>query len=146
MLVQVRVGSPELALTYTFNSDLSTHSIEEALNSLVEHVTCKLCHQTLKEKIRDVVTKWSMVKVSGYKMSLCIRLLRVEYATRDGNISQIMRFPCANMLRGLALLRGSLHPGSQVHLAVGYCLAILTHCIFNTADDLTLTMVIDIHC
>lgn len=43
--------------------DISTNSMQSVLNPLIEHLTCQLCHQALKDRIRDVTVQWASVKV-----------------------------------------------------------------------------------
>ena len=37
--------------------------MESALNPLGEHLSCDLCRQALKERIKNLVVQWSVVKV-----------------------------------------------------------------------------------
>ncbi|KAF8639329.1 hypothetical protein AX17_001577 [Amanita inopinata Kibby_2008] len=50
-------------LAWDARADLSTHSMQSALNPLTAHLTCELCHETLQQRIKDVVVKWASVKV-----------------------------------------------------------------------------------
>ncbi|PPQ86568.1 hypothetical protein CVT25_006160 [Psilocybe cyanescens] len=43
-------------------ADLSTHSMHSALNPLMEHLSCAMCHQALEDKIKAVVVQWASVK------------------------------------------------------------------------------------
>ncbi|KIM37409.1 hypothetical protein M413DRAFT_273980 [Hebeloma cylindrosporum] len=54
-------------LVWDARLDLSTHGMEKVFKPLMADLTCELCCQVLKEKIKNVVTKWATVKVSGYK-------------------------------------------------------------------------------
>jgi hypothetical protein len=49
-------------LAWDARPDLSTSTIESALGSLQEHLTCGLCQQTLKSRVRQLVIEWSNVK------------------------------------------------------------------------------------
>ncbi|KDR71840.1 hypothetical protein GALMADRAFT_253611 [Galerina marginata CBS 339.88] len=42
--------------------DPSSHSMQSAFNPLLGHLTCELCHQALKDRIKDVVIRWVSVK------------------------------------------------------------------------------------
>ncbi|PFH45446.1 hypothetical protein AMATHDRAFT_51658 [Amanita thiersii Skay4041] len=42
--------------------DLSTHGLQIALDPLTEHLTCELCHQTLRQRIKDVVVQWASLR------------------------------------------------------------------------------------
>ncbi|KAF8885571.1 hypothetical protein CPB84DRAFT_1827245 [Gymnopilus junonius] len=49
-------------LAWDARPDLSTHSMRTALNPLMEHLTCELCIQSLKDRIKAVVVQWASVK------------------------------------------------------------------------------------
>ncbi|PPQ94267.1 hypothetical protein CVT25_004924 [Psilocybe cyanescens] len=51
-------------LVWDARPDISTHTLGNALNPLLEHLTCKLCEKSLKDKIKDVMVRWTAVKVS----------------------------------------------------------------------------------
>ncbi|KAF9488094.1 hypothetical protein BDN71DRAFT_542634 [Pleurotus eryngii] len=42
--------------------DVSTSTMEVALRPLQEHLSCDLCQDTLRERIKDVIVQWSIVK------------------------------------------------------------------------------------
>ncbi|KAJ8523472.1 hypothetical protein ONZ45_g104 [Pleurotus djamor] len=44
--------------------DVSTSTMESALKPLEDHLTCDQCRLTLKQRIKDVIVQWSIVKVS----------------------------------------------------------------------------------
>lgn len=37
--------------------------MESALRPLSEHITCDLCQQALKDRIKNLIVQWSIVKV-----------------------------------------------------------------------------------
>lgn len=37
--------------------------MESALRPLSEHLTCELCQQALKDRIKNLIVQWSIVKV-----------------------------------------------------------------------------------
>ncbi|KAJ7175216.1 hypothetical protein C8R43DRAFT_976219 [Mycena crocata] len=49
-------------LGWDIRPDISTATIESALNPLGEHLSCHLCKQTLSNRVRDVVVQWALVK------------------------------------------------------------------------------------
>ena len=49
--------------TFLPPQDLSTSVMEAALNPLAEHLSCDLCRQALRERIKTLVVQWSVVKV-----------------------------------------------------------------------------------
>ncbi|KAF9003069.1 hypothetical protein BDQ17DRAFT_1356596 [Cyathus striatus] len=49
-------------LAWDARPDLSTYSMRSALNPLVENLSCELCNQSLKDRIKDVVVQWANVK------------------------------------------------------------------------------------
>jgi len=49
-------------LAWDARPDLSTSTMESALNPLEEHLTCDLCRQSLKERVKNLVVQWSVVK------------------------------------------------------------------------------------
>ncbi len=49
--------------------DLSTGTMESALRPLTDHLTCEQCQSVLKERIKNLVVQWSIVKV---RFRLCI--------------------------------------------------------------------------
>ena len=50
-------------LAWDARPDLSTSTMESALRSLSEHLTCTLCKEALNDRIKHLVKQWSMVKV-----------------------------------------------------------------------------------
>ncbi|KAI5118984.1 hypothetical protein M0805_001123 [Coniferiporia weirii] len=50
-------------LTWDARPDMSASTIESALCPLTDHLSCELCKTVLKDRIRDVVVQWSVVKV-----------------------------------------------------------------------------------
>lgn len=50
-------------LTWDARPDMSASTIESALQPLGDHLTCNLCKTALRERIRDLVIQWSVVKV-----------------------------------------------------------------------------------
>ncbi|CAK5282089.1 unnamed protein product [Mycena citricolor] len=49
-------------LAWDIRPDVSTGAIEAALRPLAARLPCKLCRQALDERIKSVVTQWSVVK------------------------------------------------------------------------------------
>jgi hypothetical protein len=49
--------------------------MESALNPLEEHLTCDLCRQALRERIKNLIVQWSVVKVSGSVSAKCCILV-----------------------------------------------------------------------
>ncbi|KAG5646589.1 hypothetical protein DXG03_002893 [Asterophora parasitica] len=49
-------------LAWDARPDLSTSAMESALRPLEEHLVCNECKQTLRERIKDLVVQWSLVK------------------------------------------------------------------------------------
>ena len=45
-------------------SDLSTSAINSALGTLQDHLSCQLCQNSLKQRVKQIVVEWSNVKVS----------------------------------------------------------------------------------
>ena len=43
--------------------DLSTIEIESALFSLNDHLACELCKQSLRDRIKQLIVQWAIVKV-----------------------------------------------------------------------------------
>jgi hypothetical protein len=43
--------------------DLSTLAIEAAMRPLGDYLACDQCNQLLRERINDLVSQWSTVKV-----------------------------------------------------------------------------------
>lgn len=43
--------------------DLSTSTMESALRPLAEHLTCEQCQDSLRERIKNLVVQWSVIKV-----------------------------------------------------------------------------------
>jgi hypothetical protein len=52
-----------------FETDLSTSTMESALRPLAEHLTCEHCQQALRDRIKNLVVQWSVVKVSPVSTS-----------------------------------------------------------------------------
>ncbi|KAJ3477886.1 hypothetical protein NLI96_g10150 [Meripilus lineatus] len=50
-------------LAWDARPDLSTSSMEAALGPLGEHLTCELCQTTLRDRIKQLIIQWSVVKV-----------------------------------------------------------------------------------
>ena len=44
--------------------DLSTSAINSALGTLQDHLSCQLCRNSLKQRVKQIVVEWSNVKVS----------------------------------------------------------------------------------
>ncbi|KAJ7776352.1 hypothetical protein B0H16DRAFT_1712728 [Mycena metata] len=54
-------------LAMDLRPDISTHALELALLSLAAHLTCALCQNTLKARVRNLTEQWAIVKVcSGF--------------------------------------------------------------------------------
>ncbi|PPQ90285.1 hypothetical protein CVT25_013110 [Psilocybe cyanescens] len=51
-------------LVWDARPDMSTITLGNALNPLLEHLTCKSCEKALEDKIRDVMVRWIAVKVN----------------------------------------------------------------------------------
>ncbi|TFK65514.1 hypothetical protein BDN72DRAFT_824504 [Pluteus cervinus] len=51
-------------LAWDARADLSTHSIKQAFNPLMDDLTCQVCRESLEGKIHEIVVKWSSVRVS----------------------------------------------------------------------------------
>ncbi|KAF8152567.1 hypothetical protein B0H34DRAFT_121070 [Crassisporium funariophilum] len=49
-------------LAWDARPDLSTHSMQSALEPLMEHLTCTRCRDALKNRMRDVITQWASVQ------------------------------------------------------------------------------------
>ncbi|KAF9534870.1 hypothetical protein CPB83DRAFT_843075 [Crepidotus variabilis] len=49
-------------LAWDARPDLSTSTMEAALRPLAEHLTCEHCQQALKDRIKNLVVQWSVVK------------------------------------------------------------------------------------
>ncbi|KDR74256.1 hypothetical protein GALMADRAFT_250030 [Galerina marginata CBS 339.88] len=49
-------------LAWEARADLSTHAIRATLNPLLRHLSCELCHQTMQDRIKEVVVQWISVK------------------------------------------------------------------------------------
>ncbi|KAF9006435.1 hypothetical protein BDQ17DRAFT_1351736 [Cyathus striatus] len=49
-------------LAWDARPDLSTSTMESALRPLAEHLTCDQCQQALRERIKNLVVQWSVVK------------------------------------------------------------------------------------
>lgn len=52
-------------LTWDARPDMSASTMEAALHPLADHLQCDLCKQSLRDRIRDLVVQWSVVKVSS---------------------------------------------------------------------------------
>lgn len=48
-------------LAWDAKPDLSTHSMQSALDPLMEHLDCEPCHQALRDRINDVIVQWASV-------------------------------------------------------------------------------------
>ncbi|KAF5393785.1 hypothetical protein D9757_000077 [Collybiopsis confluens] len=53
---------PAMVAQCAFNPDLSTGFLESALAPLAEHLSCDLCKQGLKDRIKNLIVQWSVVK------------------------------------------------------------------------------------
>ena len=62
---QVSLSLLVVATDITFHRplDLSTSTMESALRPLAEHLTCEHCQQALRDRIKNLVVQWSVVKV-----------------------------------------------------------------------------------
>ncbi|KAH9478582.1 hypothetical protein JR316_0009039 [Psilocybe cubensis] len=52
-------------LVWDVKPDTSTHTLSQSLNPLLDHVTCKECEKILKDKIKEVMVRWTAVKVGN---------------------------------------------------------------------------------
>ena len=50
-------------LSKMFKPDLSASSMEAALSPLGDHLSCPLCQTSLRDRIKQLVIQWSVVKV-----------------------------------------------------------------------------------
>lgn len=55
--------------------DLSTSTMESALRPLEEHLVCDECKRALRERIKNLVVQWSIVKVR-----LCLLILYTTFS------------------------------------------------------------------
>lgn len=51
-------------LAWDARPDLSTSTMESALRSLSQHLSCEQCQETLDGRIKNLVKQWSMVKMT----------------------------------------------------------------------------------
>ncbi|KDR83798.1 hypothetical protein GALMADRAFT_56124 [Galerina marginata CBS 339.88] len=58
-------------LAWDARPDLSTSAMESALRPLAEHLTCGECQQALRERIKNLVVQWSVVKVRLFFNAVC---------------------------------------------------------------------------
>ncbi|KAJ2931682.1 hypothetical protein H1R20_g5428, partial [Candolleomyces eurysporus] len=49
-------------LAWDARPDLSTSTMESALRPLAEHLTCEQCQGTLRDRIKNLVVQWSVIK------------------------------------------------------------------------------------
>ncbi|KAF8165397.1 hypothetical protein B0H34DRAFT_689047 [Crassisporium funariophilum] len=49
-------------LAWDARPDLSTSTMESALRPLAEHLTCDQCQQALRDRIKNLIVQWSVVK------------------------------------------------------------------------------------
>ncbi|KDR71843.1 hypothetical protein GALMADRAFT_253618, partial [Galerina marginata CBS 339.88] len=49
-------------LAWDARPDVSSRTMQNALNPLVEHLKCEMCHQALRDRIKDVLAQWASVK------------------------------------------------------------------------------------
>ncbi|CAA7259713.1 unnamed protein product [Cyclocybe aegerita] len=49
-------------LAWDARPDLSTSTMESALRPLADHLTCENCQQALRDRIKNLVVQWSVVK------------------------------------------------------------------------------------
>jgi hypothetical protein len=49
-------------LAWDARPDLSTSSMESALRPLADHLTCEYCQQSLRDRIKNLVGQWAIVK------------------------------------------------------------------------------------
>lgn len=54
-------------LTWDARPDMSASTIESSLHPLADHLSCEVCKQSLRERIRELVVQWSVVKVSCFR-------------------------------------------------------------------------------
>lgn len=50
-------------LAWDARPDISTSAMESALNPLIEHLSCELCKQSMRERVKNLVVQWSVVRV-----------------------------------------------------------------------------------
>ncbi|KAF9035218.1 hypothetical protein BJ165DRAFT_658734 [Panaeolus papilionaceus] len=60
-------------LVWDARPDLSTHSIQTSLSQLMEPLLCDQCQKALKERIKDVVARWTSVKRFGAHLVVGVR-------------------------------------------------------------------------
>ncbi|KAF8897485.1 hypothetical protein BD779DRAFT_1667459 [Infundibulicybe gibba] len=51
-------------LAWDARPDLSTSTMESALRPLTEHLTCDQCQQALRDRIKNLIVQWSVVKAA----------------------------------------------------------------------------------
>lgn len=59
---------------------MSTGAMESALVPLGEHLRCDLCQEALKDRIKNLVVQWSVVKVRLFLPYLRWRIYRIHLA------------------------------------------------------------------
>lgn len=65
MLDQVRCLSSSLVcyMTLNFDPDMSTQTVSVTFSTLAEALTCEACKQGLKLRVKDIITKWALLRV-----------------------------------------------------------------------------------
>ncbi|KAF9645349.1 hypothetical protein BDM02DRAFT_3131151 [Thelephora ganbajun] len=53
-------------LAWDARPDLSTSTISSALGSLQEHLSCQLCRNNLRQRVKQTIVEWSNVKVTTF--------------------------------------------------------------------------------
>lgn len=64
-------------------TELSTNTIKYALKPLGEHLSCDICRDALRDRIRDLVVRWSVVRVSIAWLSMSLTHLPNKFLLRE---------------------------------------------------------------
>ncbi|KAJ3546166.1 hypothetical protein NMY22_g2162 [Coprinellus aureogranulatus] len=104
-------------LAWEARPDLSTSTMESALRPLADHLTCEQCQAALRERIKNLVVQWSVVKVCRIFVFGSIRKLttHVHSTAYDLMRKQIRTF--GNAPDHSALL--ALHPHRLANVVLG---------------------------
>ena len=64
-------------------TELSTSTMEYALKPLGEHLSCDLCRDALRDRIRDLVVWWSVARVSIVWLPMSLTHLPNKFLLRE---------------------------------------------------------------
>ena len=109
-------------------TELSTSTMECALKSLGEHLSCDLCRDALRDRIRDLVVRWSVVRVSIVWLPMSLMHLPNKFLLRESFNIIAIAASAITPYHGSAIVEHTRTPYTNLSLHANQGLVLYTCC------------------